>query len=61
MPGRAQGGRSRLFVYNGGFLTQGPVRRILQLAGYDLRLGLPGPGDFVGVWGASPTAARGLA
>ncbi|MBS0563119.1 MAG: capsular polysaccharide biosynthesis protein [Proteobacteria bacterium] len=35
------------------------MRRILTLAGYDLRLGLPGPGDAVGVWGMSPTAPRG--
>ncbi|WP_264212897.1 capsular polysaccharide biosynthesis protein [Leisingera thetidis] len=52
---------SRLFVYNGGFLTQRRVRRILQLAGYDIRLGLPRPQDLVGIWGASPTAHRGLA
>lgn len=51
----------RLYVYNGGFLTQPRVRRILTLAGYDIRLGLPGPGDLVGVWGQSPTAPRGEA
>ena len=51
----------RLFVYNGGFLTQGRVRRILTLAGWDIRLGLPGAGDAVGVWGHSPTAPRGEA
>lgn len=56
----AGGESSRLFVYNGGFLTQRRVRRILQLSGYRLRLGLPGPGDMVGVWGNSPTAHRGL-
>ena len=56
----AGGESSRLFVYNGGFLTQHRVRRILQLSGYRLRLGLPGPGDTVGVWGNSPTAHRGL-
>ncbi|MBK0326907.1 capsular polysaccharide biosynthesis protein [Rhodobacteraceae bacterium F11138] len=49
----------RLFVYNGGFVTQSRVRRILSLAGYDIRLGLPGPGDMVGIWGNSPTAHRG--
>ncbi len=52
--------RSRLFVYNGGFLTNRRIRRILSLAGYDIRLGLPKPGDMVGVWGNSPTAHRGL-
>ncbi len=56
----AGGERSRLFVYNGGFLTQRRVRRILSLAGYDIRLGLPQPDDLVGVWGNSPTAHRGL-
>ena len=50
----------RLFVYNGGFLTQRRVRRILHLAGYSLHLGLPRDGDAVAVWGNSPTAFRGL-
>ena len=57
---RAGGERSRLFVYNGGFLSQRRLRRMLQLAGHDLRLGLPGPDDAVAVWGNSPTAHRGL-
>ncbi len=52
--------RTRLFVYNGGLLTQRRVRRILELGGYDIRLGLPKEGDVVGVWGNSPTAHRGL-
>ncbi|KCV81503.1 capsular polysaccharide export protein KpsC [Actibacterium atlanticum] len=51
----------RLFVYNGGFLTQSRVRRILQLSGYDIKLGKPGAGDMIGVWGNSPTAWRGQA
>ncbi|MEO0931468.1 MAG: capsular polysaccharide biosynthesis protein [Pseudomonadota bacterium] len=51
--------RQNLFVYNGGFLTQGRVRRILDLAGYDIKLGAPAEGDLVGVWGHSPTAPRG--
>jgi capsular polysaccharide export protein len=51
---------ARLFVYNGGFLTQRRVRRILKLAGFELRLGLPEPRDMVAVWGNSPTAHRGL-
>lgn len=50
----------RLFVYNGGFLTQKRVRRIMHLSGYSLRLGLPSDGDGVAVWGNSPTAHRGL-
>ena len=49
----------RLFVYNGGFLTQARIRRILQLAGWRVSLGVPGPDDHVGVWGQSPTAPRG--
>jgi capsular polysaccharide export protein len=51
----------RLFVYNGGFLTQKRVRRILQLSGHSIHLGLPRAGDAVAVWGNSPTAHRGLA
>lgn len=51
--------RARLFVYNGGFLRDRRLRRILDLSGYDLRVGLPGPGDLVGVWGNSPTSHRG--
>jgi len=50
----------RLFVYNGGFLTQPRIRRILQLSGYSIHMGLPsGDGDAVAVWGNSPTAHRG--
>lgn len=50
----------RLFVYNGGFLTQGRIRRILQLSGYSIHIGLPSePNDAVAVWGNSPTAHRG--
>ncbi len=51
----------RLFVYSGGFLTQKRVRRILQLSGHSIHLGLPRTGDAVAVWGNSPTAHRGLA
>ncbi|MCV3272618.1 capsular polysaccharide biosynthesis protein [Roseobacter sinensis] len=51
----------RLFVYNGGFLTQPRIRRILELSGYRIKLGAPGPEDLVGVWGMSPTAHRGEA
>ena len=57
----AAGPPSRLYTYNGGFLTQRRLRRILQLSGYQLKLGRPGPEDLVGVWGNSPTAHRGLA
>ncbi len=53
--------RRRLFIYNGGFLKERRLRRILDLAGFDLRLGLPIDGDAIGVWGHSPTAHRGEA
>ena len=46
--------------FNGGFLWQRQIRRILSLAGYDLKLGLPRQGDAVAVWGNSPTAHRGI-
>ncbi|WP_071672809.1 capsular polysaccharide biosynthesis protein [Nioella nitratireducens] len=49
----------RAFYFTGGFLTNRRVRRILALAGHDLRLGKPGPQDDVLVWGHSPYAARG--
>ncbi len=53
--------RSRLFYFNGGFFTQSRVRRILDLAGFDLTLGKPGADDLVAVWGKSPTSGRGEA
>jgi len=37
------------------------VRRILALAGYDLRLGVPTSDDLIAVWGRSPYAGRGEA
>ena len=51
----------RLFFYNGGFLRDARLRRILSLAGHSLHLGLPGPQDGIVVWGHSPTARRGEA
>ena len=51
----------RLFYYNAGFLRQPYLRRMLALAGHELRLGLPGPEDGVVVWGRSPYARRGEA
>ncbi len=56
-----QTARENLYVYNGGLLTQTRVRRILSLSGFNIRLGTPGDGDSVGVWGHSPTAPRGEA
>ena len=57
----AEEASQRLFVYNGGFLTQRRVRRILELSGYDISLGKPSPNDLIGVWGQSPTSWRGEA
>ena len=57
----AEGLPRRLFFYTAGFLRQPRLRRILALAGHELRLGLPGPEDGVVVWGRSPYAARGEA
>jgi capsular polysaccharide export protein len=50
----------RVFVYNGGFLLQRRLRRILSLAGYQIRLGRPGKEDAIAIWGNSPTAHRGI-
>lgn len=61
MPQMTEENRKDLYVYNGGFLTEGRVRRILDLSGYAIRLGTPDEGDLVGVWGNSPTAPRGEA
>lgn len=49
----------RLFVYNGGFWFKPRLKRILALAGWQISTGLPSPGEYVGIWGASPTAWRG--
>ena len=57
----AKADRARLYVYNLGFLTQKRVRRVLDLAGYEIRLGRPTEADLIGVWGKSPTAHRGEA
>jgi capsular polysaccharide export protein len=53
--------RRRVFYFNGGFLRQRRLRRIMALAGYDMRLGWPGASDLVAVWGHSPYAHRGEA
>ena len=49
----------RLYVYNGGFLTSRRIKRILHLSGWDVKLGKPTDGDWIGVWGKSPTSPRG--
>lgn len=51
----------RLYYFNAGFLKQPQVRRIVELAGYDMRLGMPATEDSVAVWGHSPYAHRGEA
>ncbi|MFP4043506.1 MAG: capsular polysaccharide biosynthesis protein [Rhodosalinus sp.] len=57
--GAGEAASRRLCVFNGGFLTQRRLRRILALAGYQVSIGSPRDGDLVGVWGQSPTAWRG--
>ncbi|MEP4197648.1 MAG: capsular polysaccharide biosynthesis protein [Aliishimia sp.] len=49
----------RLFVYNGGFLTQTRIKRILALKGYKVTLGKPDEDGLIGIWGMSPTSHRG--
>ncbi|MEM9425549.1 MAG: capsular polysaccharide biosynthesis protein [Pseudomonadota bacterium] len=51
----------RLCVYSGGFLTEGRLKRILGLAGWSVSVGVPAEGDWVGLWGRTPTAWRGEA
>lgn len=59
---KAAGSQNRpLFAFNRGFWHGPRLRRILELSGWDLRFGLPGPDDTVAVWGAGPTAWRGRA
>lgn len=59
-PAGAKGHR-RAFYFNAGFLRQRRLRRIMQLAGYDMRIGWPRARDVVAVWGHSPYAHRGEA
>ena len=54
-------GRNRLCIYSGGFLTEGRLKRILGLSGWDVAVGLPGENDWVGIWGRTPRAWRGEA
>ncbi|MFK7764494.1 MAG: capsular polysaccharide biosynthesis protein [Roseobacter sp.] len=48
-----------LFVLSSGGLTRPPIKRILLLSGYDVRLGVPGDDDLVGVWGNNPLSING--
>lgn len=49
----------RLWHQNLSILRNRRLHRMLELAGHDLRFGLPKAGDGVLVWGRSPTAWRG--
>jgi capsular polysaccharide export protein len=51
----------RLAYFNAGFLRQKRIRRILELAGWDLCLFKPGNTDQIAVWGHTKYAARGEA
>ncbi len=54
----------QLYYFNAGFLRQRQVRRILELTGYQLRLGrrrAVRADDLIAVWGHSPYAKRGEA
>jgi capsular polysaccharide export protein len=57
----AGGARQRLCLTSLSHLRDRRLRRILALAGYDLRIGWPGKSDTIGVWGHRPTAKRGEA
>lgn len=51
----------RLWHQNLSLLRDRRLHRMLELAGHELRFGLPRSGDGVLVWGESPTAWRGAA
>lgn len=59
MPKAAGAPPRRLFHQNLSFLRDRRLARILDLAGHELRFGLPRRGDGVLVWGQSPTSHRG--
>jgi capsular polysaccharide export protein len=58
-PGPLDGVPRRLWHQNLSFLRNRRLTRMLELAGIELRFGLPRAGDGVLVWGRSPTAWRG--
>jgi capsular polysaccharide export protein len=58
-PDTVTGVPRRLYHQNLSFLRDRRLHRVLELAGCELRFGLPGPEDGVLVWGRSPTAWRG--
>lgn len=48
-----------LHVYSGGFLANARHRRILELAGWQVRTGWPGRDGTVAIWGRRPVSWRG--
>jgi len=58
-PRRDSGSCGQLYAYTLGLLRPGRIRRILELAGHDVRTGLPPRNGTVAVWGDSPKAWRG--
>ncbi|MEO0912844.1 MAG: hypothetical protein AAFY59_07625 [Pseudomonadota bacterium] len=55
-------GQKRLGVYTLGFLRNRPLRRILEVSGWDVvPAWRPQACDAIGVWGRRPVSARGLA
>jgi len=55
------GAHQRLCLTSLSHLRDKRLRRVLALAGYDLRFGWPRSGDGIAVWGHRPTAKRGEA
>ncbi|WP_292285523.1 capsular polysaccharide biosynthesis protein [Marivita sp.] len=49
----------RLYVYNSGFFTRRRIKRILELSSWRVALGRPNSDDWIGIWGAAPSARRG--
>ncbi|MDB6178534.1 capsular polysaccharide biosynthesis protein [Paracoccus sp. Z330] len=56
----AGSGTRRLYAFNAGFWTKPRIRRILDLSGWRLSVGIPtGKDRTIAIWGNSPTAWRG--
>ena len=51
----------RIFGFSLGFLLDKPLRRKMAALGWPVRVGLPGQGDAVAIWGRKPVAKRGQA
>ncbi len=61
MAGSPPPSQTPLYVFSGGFLTGRRIRRILELGGWTVRIGVPGDADWIGVWGRTPVSQRGSA